>query len=226
MAAKGLSLHEKALVAAFRLSGGDPSKTFTGEDILVQAWNDDKAAWGLRGYEKRFPDSNKLYSKIDGSSGLVERGYLRGVGPRTYEMTPLGLTNAASFETVPSDQQEKMERKLQDEVMAILSHATFRGWLNDRKTPSRFRDIGAFWGIAPGTPPRVIRERVGRVERTLQAARSHLAQRDINAIVEERGSKNRYESSDIGRCLEFQAEMKSRFKRDLRLLDPDGNYEA
>lgn len=221
---KQLTLHEKALKAAMTVSGGDLRKTFTVEDILVQAWKEDPTAWGLRGHEKDHPDSNKLYTKTDGKDGIVTKGWLKNVGPRTYQITEAGLAKGLGMGSGNEDLQGKLERQTQDSVLRHLEHPAFISWLRDPESPKKFRDAGLFWGIAPGTPAKAIRARIVGVESTLQTALTLLQGGTTNEIVKERGSKYRFTRQDIERCLEFQAVLKQRFARDLKILDPTGLY--
>jgi hypothetical protein len=212
------------LRAAVSLAGGDTTRDFTGEDILVQAWKEDKLAWGLRGYEQSYPDSNKLYTKLDGKDGLVDRGLLRNVGPRTYQITETGLLEGTRLVQTDEESQVKIERQLQDSVLKILGHPAFKSWLKDPKTPAHFGDVGAFWGVAPGTPAKVVGARVGKVEQVLRSALKSLEKRNVEEFVKERGSRVRIEREDIERCLAFHQDMKTRFKSDLLILDPLGSY--
>ena len=58
---QSLTLNDKVLLAALKLSKGDVRNKFVAEELLVEAWKNDKAAFGLRGYEKEYPDSNNLW---------------------------------------------------------------------------------------------------------------------------------------------------------------------
>lgn len=223
MDVKGLGLKQQILLAAFECSEGDLKKTFTSEDLLVHAWERDKLAWGLRGFEDKHPDSNKIVKELDahaGKQGIVGQGLLEKVHRRVYRLTPAGL--AAVSELRPSDTiaREKAGRELEEAVRKILEHPVFKDWLTNPTRPKYFREAGHFWGIAPGTPPRTVRERVNSVEHTLKAALKVLEQRGVDEIIEQRG-KVLFDREDIERCLEFQIALKQRFARDLQLLDPE-----
>src|SRR6266850_896235 len=97
-----LDFPEQGLLACLRLTGGDFGKTFSAEDILVEAWKMDHATWGLRGHEQE--------------------------------------------------------------------HPVFKAWLGDPVKPKYFREAGHFWGIAPGTPARTVRDRILGVDRVLARA--------------------------------------------------------
>lgn len=218
----GLGLKEQVLFAALESCSGDCEKTFTAEEILVRAWKKDKMAWGLRGFENEYPDSAKIYKELDahaGKKGIVGEGLLERVHRRVYRLTPAGLAAASRLQPSDSISREKAGRKLQEEIKRILSHPTFQAWLQDPSRPKQFREAGHFWGIAPGMPARTVRDRVMFIDQTLEAALHFLQSRNVNEIVEQRG-KVLFDRNDIERCFEFQAALKKRFARDLRLLDP------
>lgn len=219
MDTKGLGLKFQLLLAALDCSGGELKKTFTAEDMLIRAWEKNKSAWGLRGHEDEHPDSEKVFKELNrrGSSGLVGQGLLAQVSPLVFRLTPAGL--AAASELNPDDikLREKASRELQEQIKAILGHPVFRAWLDDPSTPKSFHKVGHFWGIAPGTPPRVARERVNFIEVILRAAERLLTERNVETISDGRGHIL-FDRHDVERCLEFQLAMKARFARELQRL--------
>ena len=62
-----LSLKEKILIAVVTGVQGDTSTHFTIEDVAVWAWEQDHSAWGLRGYELKFPDLDKVRKEMGGA---------------------------------------------------------------------------------------------------------------------------------------------------------------
>lgn len=224
MDVKGLGLKDQVLVAAAELTEGDCKKTFTMEDLAVHAWKNNKGAWGLRGHEMNYPDADKLRKELTSrgtdQKGLADSGLLERVGPQLYRLTPAGLSAAAAL--TPSDEisQQRATRELEVAVRKILEHPVFKDWQNDPRRPKYFRDAGYFWGIAPGTPPKTIRERIGFVDQTLQAAMTRLDAHDVDEIVAQRG-RVLFDRNDIERCQEFQATLKQRFAKDLKILDPE-----
>lgn len=229
MDSKGFGLKDQVLLAAVQLTDGDCKKDFTMEDLAVRAWKNDRLAWGLRGYEREYPDSDKMQKEIGSrggdQKGIVDRGLFKRVGRRVYRLTAAGLAAAAALQ--PSDQvsQEKATRKLETEVRTILEHPVFKDWLRDPQRPKHFREAGYFWGIAPGTPPKTIRERVASVDRTLKAAMALLDTRGVTEIVAQRG-RVLFDRDDVKRCQEFQGTLKQRFAKDLKVLDPHIQLEA
>jgi hypothetical protein len=223
--ARRASLREQVLLAALDCSGGDPEETFTLEDLIVAAWKRDRLAWGLRGYEQEHPDGDRLRKEIDSrgaregipSSGLVASGLLSRVRERIYRLTPAGLAAAAEVVGAEPDARGKAERILADAVSTILSHSVFRQWVKDPTTPRHFRDCGHFWGVAPGTPARVIQTRISDVDRTLETALSLLDTGGVNEVAARHG-KALFDRTDIERAMNFQTALKERFAKDLVTL--------
>jgi hypothetical protein len=219
-----VSLRQHVLLAALDCSGGDIAKAFTAEDLLLAAWKRDPMAWGLRGHEREHPDSEKIYTELDRASiggrnvrgGLVGLGLLEKVRQRTYRLTPTGLNEASTVAADPMS-RAKAERTLANAIAAVLSHAVFGEWLNDPAMPKHFRDAGHFWGIAPGTPPSVIRARIREIDNTLATAQGLLDGQDHEEISARHG-RALFDRKDIERAMEFQATLKERFSRDLKML--------
>ncbi len=223
MTASNLTLTEYVLLASLEISGGDLEREFTAEELLVAAWKENPEAFGLRGFEHEYPDSNKLYTKLDGRDGLVARGLLTKAGERVLKLTPVGLASAAGLRPADGSLQTKLHRVLQERVTRIIGHPVFRDWLNDPNRPKHFREAGHFWGIAPGTPAATVREKVLYVEKTLIEALRELDRLGTDVIAEQKG-KPVFERIDLERSMEFQKTLKERFRKDLLLLDPEGPY--
>jgi hypothetical protein len=149
--------------------------------------------------------------------GLVGLGLLDKVQKRTYRLTPAGLSAASAVAGADPGARGKAERALSDAVASILSHPVFLNWLKDPATPRHFRDAGYFWGIAPGTPPSVIRTRVNYVDETLSTAKSLLDKQGADEMAARHG-KLLFDRNDIKRAMEFQMSLKEKFARDLSTL--------
>lgn len=216
---KGLVLR-----AALGCSEGDPRKTFSFEELLVQAWRETPDSWGLRGFEQEHPDPERLHRELSprgkGQPGLVGEGLMEKVGgkvERLYRITPKGLAVASKLVPVSSTAREQADRAIEVEVLRIIEHPVFLQWLKDRSKPKRFREAGHFWGIAPGTPPKTAQERVRNVEETINAALNLLRGKEDD---QSRGGHSglRYGREDLERSLEFQDTIKERFEADLKIL--------
>ncbi len=218
-----LSLTDYVLLAAYNLTNGDLDTKFTAEELLLEVWKLNPEGFGLRGFEQKHPDANRLYTKLDGKSGLVSEGAVRKVGQRVYQLTPRGLAGASRLRPEDQKAQTKMERVFQQEISGFLSHPVFADWLKDPERPKYFRDAGYFWGIAPGTPASYVRERLLRIEDTLKEALEEFDRRGVDVIVEERG-RPIFDRAGVERGLQFHEMLKERFRMELLRLDPSGNY--
>jgi hypothetical protein len=182
-------------------------------------------AWGLRNHETEHPDSERIYVELDRASvrgsnvrgGLVGLGLFEKVRQRTYRLTSAGLAAASEVAGADPSFRGKAERALADAVTAILSHPVFREWMKDPAMPKYFRDAGHFWGIAPGTPPRAIRARIGEVDNSLERARALLDKKGVDEIGARHG-RPLFDRNDIERAAEFQNTLKQRFARELSTL--------
>ena len=221
MEMKAVGLKEKLLTAAVEGTMGDCKRAFTMEDLAVWAWERDRTAWGLRGYEDEYPDLDKLRKDMGargaGQKGVVQLGWVERISPRIYRLTTAGLAVYATLETADSTLQEKADRQLANEIQKILEHPVFRDWLADQKRPRHFREAGHFWGIAPGTPARRVQERVYGIDQTLHSALAILDKKGLDEIAADRG-RVLFDRRDIQRCIEFQETLKSRFAKDLHML--------
>lgn len=143
-----LTQNEIVLLASLGLSDGNVNREFTAEKLLLKAWEIDKQAFGLRGYEYDHPDSNILYTKLMGKLGLVRTGYLKKIGEKTYTITEAGLSIASSLKPTTSEIEIKIDRQLHEALVKIIDHEVFRNWMQtDGEYPQKFRDAMWFWGM-------------------------------------------------------------------------------
>jgi hypothetical protein len=221
MAHSSVDLKRQLLFAAVECSGGDTRKTFTFEELLVKAWEQDRHSWGLRGFEAEHPDSERIHRELDSrgknSKGLVELGWVDKARPRVYRITLKGLTEIGRSKPEHKVVREKIRRESEEEIRQIVEHPTFRMWLSDQSRPRKFREAGAFWNVAPGTPPEVIRKRIQHVDSVLDSAQELLVGAGVEGLGSGRGTLL-FERSDIERCREFQEALKTRFAADLKVL--------
>jgi hypothetical protein len=219
------SLRQQVLLAALDCSKGDLHSTFTAEELLLAAWKRDPMAWGLRGHEEQFPDSEKIYKELDRVSiggrnvrgGLAALGLLEKVHQRTFRLTPSGLAEASEIVGAEPSMRGKAERSLADAIQKILSHPVYQEWKRDESMPKHFRDAGHFWGVAVGTPPSVIQRRVSEIDHTLEKARSMLNQSSSDEVASRHGHVL-FSRDDIQQASEFQTMLKTRFGKDLATL--------
>jgi hypothetical protein len=158
-----------------------------------------------------------LDSRGKDAAEIVGSGYLERVAPRTYRLTPKGLAEIVIDAQEDAEKLERVNRVLEAEVTRIIEHPAFVEWLKDHSRPKSFREVGHFWSVAPGTPPRVVLQRVQSVENTLETALSLLDSLNVDQIGDRRGHLL-FEREDVLRGLEFHRAMSERFAKELRLL--------
>jgi len=212
-----LTNSEKVLLAAVDLCRSQLDHSFSAEELSVAAWERDKTSFGLRGFERIYPDSNKLFKSIDSKGGLVVKGFIQKVGDRTFRLTAGGITAASRIRPGNLEQQVKLERELASAVNQLISHPVFADWLADPAKPGKFSGAGHFWGVAPGTPPRVVRDRIAKIEATLKQALDYMSEREVISLFKEK-DRVLCDQSDIERCLEFHNVLKHRFAKELSAL--------
>jgi len=220
-----LPITDKILLGALKCSRGDPNKPFIFEELVLATWQLDKNTFGLRGFEEKYPDSHKLHPNVFGSSAIISQGLLRKEKNGCLYITDAGLARAMSLSSSKINTHRRLPKQLQYSVLKILENPIFKQWLEDPTTPKDFRGAGYFWGISPGTPPKTVRERVLRIERTLKEILNFLEKTNLDCVKEDRvKGKILFERIDVERCQEFHKELKSRFKKELKILDPNSKY--
>ena len=211
----------KILLAALECSDGSLETTFTAEELLVAAWKKDPIAFGLRGFEREYPASEIIHREIGkrgpGTQSMIQGGLLEQVDRRVYRLTVKGLQRATALRPEDKEVHERADRELESRLREVLNHRVFQAWLRDPSLPKSFRDAGQFWGVAPGTPPRVIAERVRAIDDLLEAAAAQLDTRGVDQMVGKL-EKRLFNRDDLERCEEFQRTLKARFDKDLALL--------
>jgi hypothetical protein len=60
-------------------------KPFTLADLVVACWDAEPWLFGLKGFEKTYPDSNKVSVALEGPRGLIKRGDIVRVGPGLFK---------------------------------------------------------------------------------------------------------------------------------------------
>lgn len=91
-----LTVRQKILMAAAAL--GEESDTFSVEDLIVRSWQCYPEAFSLRGYDGKYPDSNRVLAKLSGVDGLCGLGWLEHTDQRMYRVTRKGRSIAKQLQ--------------------------------------------------------------------------------------------------------------------------------
>lgn len=90
-----LTVRQKLLMAAVAM--GTEPEAFTSEDLIVRSWKMFPESFALRGFERLYPDSNRVLAKLAGADGLCGLGWLEHTDQRTYQVTRKGRTVARAL---------------------------------------------------------------------------------------------------------------------------------
>lgn len=93
-----LTVRQKILMAAVAM-GSDP-ETFSVEDLIVRSWKMFPESFSLRGFERLYPDSNRVLAKLSGADGLCGLGWLEHTDQRTYRLSRKGRAVARTLAAI------------------------------------------------------------------------------------------------------------------------------
>lgn len=224
---KKLTIVDKIILGALKCSEGDTNKPFTFGDLVIATWELDKFTFGLRGYEEKYPATHKIHPNLYGNPlrGLIESKSGQAKTDELLCITEAGLSRALSLNIKDVSSFKRLVEHLRNAIIRILEHSTFKKWLIDPTQPKDFREAAYFWGISPGTPSKIVRDRLLKIEKTIKGILDYFEKTGLDSMRKDRvNGKILFERKDVERCLEFHKEMKSRFKKELKILDPDGKY--
>jgi len=222
---ESLTIADKILIGATKCIDGDPNRGFTFEELVLATWKIDKNRFGLRGFEESHPDSHKLHAHVFGGTALIASGFLHAEKNGLLYITEAGLARSMSLLGIDTETSPRVPKKLQYEIIKLLENKFFKEWLQDNSNPKEFRSAAYFWGISFGTPSKIVREKLSRIEQMLKEMMKFFETTKLDCIKEERvNGKILFEKRDVERCLEFHNQLKIRFQKELRRLDPEGKY--
>jgi hypothetical protein len=95
-----LTVRQKILMAAVAMGTGTEAENFSVEDLIVRSWKMFPESFSLRGFERLYPDSNRVLAKLSGADGLCGLGWLEHTDQRTYRLSRKGRTVARTLATL------------------------------------------------------------------------------------------------------------------------------
>ena len=170
MTQKKLTIVDHLLLAARDLSSG--SDSFTAEDLVVRAWTRSPDYFGLQGYGEKYPDSNRVLTKIMGTeSPLRKRGLLRKVGEKRYQLTDAGRIAADAIDSPAERRLVEMTRSLVAALRRMLESTARQKF--ERHETLTFGDVCAFWNISPRTSANQFADRRKEAAAAIDTALEH-----------------------------------------------------
>jgi hypothetical protein len=166
------TLPEKILLAAFGLDeqGQTP---FTAEALVVAVWEKYPQAFGLKGFEERHPDSNKVLTALMGEKGLARRGWLHKAGQKLYNLTREGkavVRRLLQGETTPpvrSAAVVKLDREHDRLLQGLLASTGYEKYREGKQGELKFADACRYWGITENLSGEALDGRLDLVEMAL-----------------------------------------------------------
>jgi hypothetical protein len=161
--ALAFTVTQKVLVASHILEKQGQSP-FSAEALIVECWKTSPETFGLKGFAKHYPDSNRVLAVIMGERGLARQGWLTKMGTKLYALSERGRKEAERLlrgeEAPPKPKPErptrtasgpKINREVEKFILRITTSTAMRRFKTGAKYEITFRDAAAFWGVADPT---------------------------------------------------------------------------
>jgi hypothetical protein len=135
-------MSRKLLAAA-----ADLPAPFSHEALIVRAfemWPDDFCLKNFKGY----PDSNKVATLLMGERGLVRRGHLEKVRPKTYTVSALGRQKLAD-KKAGALTSPRVPAALARCISGLLESKAFLRWLGGMVSTLTVQDARGFMALDP-----------------------------------------------------------------------------
>jgi hypothetical protein len=211
------TLPEKILLAAFGLEelGQTP---FTAEALIVAAWQKYPRTFGLKGFEDKHPDSNKVLSSLMGERGLARRGWLLKTGQKLYTLTRDGrqvvrrLLNGETPPPKPSG-PVRLDKDHDKLLQGLLVSTAFEKFREARQQELKFADACRFWGITENQSGEALDDRLDQVELALAES-----ERQIGTGRAVLSTGQSISGDDTGALCDLHGYLRQRFAPHLTLL--------
>jgi hypothetical protein len=166
------------LIAAASLT--DRNRSFSAEDLVVRAWEIFPDKFGLQGYSEKFPDSNRVLTKLMGASGRLRKdGLIERIGEKRYRLTPAGMHASAeltSRATGDGGDETRRLAQISREFLPILrrliTSPAFRKFRH--REALSFSDVAALLNISARSTANQLNTRRNEADAAVTAARSVL----------------------------------------------------
>lgn len=223
MTKQSLTVPERLLVAATKL--GERKKSFSAEDLVVEAWELYPDTFGLSGFTDRYPDSNRVFTQIMGTKGMRGKGWLRKTGEKQYTLTSLGLavgdalmtSNREKDITGDSASQRQLMRDVSRALGRLLSTSAAKKALADNDQSISFIDACGFWDLSARSNANTMTHKFADLENTLS-----IALNATETATESEGQINLQQHSlnteDVTKLQHLHETLQERFAEELKII--------
>jgi hypothetical protein len=207
---------EKILQSALDLD--EEKGTFTAEDLVVRCWQRFPQTFGLQGYAGKYPDSNRVLTKIMGGSALRGKGWLRKVGEKRYRVTEVGKRAMAQKGGIGGEKTERraaLERVTVEILNRLLSSRAFQKFrLGEELT---FGDLSSFWNVSPRSNAYQLNVGVKEADAALAAAEDFLKSAELESLVLP-GRSVHITKVDLRMARALHEHLKEAFAREMNVI--------
>ena len=95
-----------------------PKESFSSEELILACWKKYPRTFGLKGYEKQYPDSNSVSSSIMGKKGLYTTGLFKKISPKIYSITTIGKQTVIKI-LKQTEGNDEINKKLDVEIKSL-----------------------------------------------------------------------------------------------------------
>jgi hypothetical protein len=215
-----ITLHEKILLAAFALEEAGQTP-FSAEALVVSAWKQYPAAFGLKDFTQQYPDSNKVLVGLMGERGLARRGWLEKLGRKQYALTREGRQTVRRImhgEARPVERRKTTTVRLSREQEKLLLHlfesSALEKFREGRTKDLVFADACRYWGITENLSARDLDDRLRLFRATLTEI-DRLLSHSGEAVIQ--GGRS-VSGDDVSKLYELHTLLEQRFGRHIALL--------
>ena len=222
---QALTVPEKLLVAALRAR--EASATFTAEDLVVHAWTLYPDTFGLAGYSKLYPDSNRILTNIMGGKGMRAKGWLRKVGEKQYRLTSQGLSdgeillsrlaNDDDDQSAPKGAlRAELDRQTARALERLLTTQAAQKAITERLDQVTFHEASGFWDITARSNAKTLLSSLNDTELLLSRAAAAVVDGADDGSI--RLSSAVVSKADLKKLLEAHQWMQKQFDAELNIL--------
>jgi hypothetical protein len=208
---------ERILLAAFQLEQ-DGQSPFSAEALIVTAWQKYPRTFGLKGYDERYPDSNKVLASIMGEKGLARRGWLAKMGQKLYALTREGRQAVRRLqqgddEATPPPVPVKLTRDHDRVLQNLFASTAYEKHRAGQQEELKFADACRFWGITENLSGEALDARLDHLGAALAEAEAQIG--PARAVL---GNGRSVTRDDLGLLGDIHRHLQERFARHLTLL--------
>ena len=219
---RSYTIPEKLLLSALKVR--ESRKTFSAEDLVVQAWKSFPDSFGLAGYSDSYPDSNRILTNIMGTKGMRGKGWLRKVGEKQYRLTSKALEDGALLLSRDNDGvvagdtflRAELHRETGAMIERLLSTNAARKALGFIDGEVSFTEACGFWDISARSNANTLVAKLSEVESLLDRVNKALESGPDGSGLQL--STESLTRTDVDKLEQMHKNLQLKFKTELDVL--------